>query len=202
MSSTKSFSMDFVDLNHYRVTIPKGYDDITSMKIEMSIANPSQNETYIWTMTDSDGSTNQLSVTGLTSPYTISATSTSSMKLPYTLDIYLGVYYLSTTYISGGTLTITYGDRTPIMCTIDGVSYNVCLAVYTEATITAESTGKYYITADGYLKTFFVAYDGNPDDKIEVDLTSLYIRNLILRAINEQGITVYALSEGEKLYQA
>lgn len=202
MSSTKSFSMDFVDLNHYRVTIPKGYDDITSMTIRMSIANPSQNETYIWTMTDSDGSTNQLSVTGLTSPYTISATSISSIQLPYTLDVYLGVYYQSTTYISGGTLTIIYGDRTPIMCTIDGVSYNVCMAVYTSVIITAESTGKYYITADGYLKTFFVAYDGNPGDKIEVDLTSLYIRNLILRAINEQGITVYALSEGEKLYQA
>lgn len=202
MSSTKSFSMDFVGLNHYRVTIPKGYDDITSMKIKMSIANPSQNETYIWTMTDSDGSTNQLSVTGLTSPYTISATLTSSIQLPYTLDVYLGVYYPSTTYISGGTLTIIYGDRTPIMCTIDGVSYNVCIAVYTSVIITAESTGKYYITADGYLKTFFVAYDGNPDDKIEVDLTSLYTRNLILRAINEQGITVYALSEGEKLYQA
>lgn len=201
MSSTKSFSMDFVDLNHYQVTIPNGYDDITSMKIEMSIANPSQNETYIWTMTDSDGST-QLSVTGLTSPYTISATLTSSIQLPYTLDVYLGVYYPSTTYISGGTLTIIYGDRTPIMCTIDGVSYNVCIAVYTSVIITAESTGKYYITADGYLKTFFVAYDGNPDDKIEVDLTSLYTRNLILRAINEQGITVYALSEGEKLYQA
>lgn len=202
MSSTKSFSMDFVDLNHYRVTIPKGYDDITSMTIRMSIANPSQNETYIWTMTDSDGSTNQLSVTGLTSPYTISATSISIKQLPYTLDVYLGVYYQSTTYISGGTLTIIYGDRTPIMCTIDGVSYNVCMAVYTSVIITAESTGKYYITADGYLKTFFVAYDGNPDDKIEVDLTPLYTRNLILRAINEQGITVYALSEGEKLYQA